>query len=68
MSSTKHAKTKTPSDADLKRNPGIGASPGTYKLGEMEALDGESTFVGDVENDTTEGGGVRPQEPRRTNK
>lgn len=34
----------------------------------MEALDGESTFIGDVENDTTEGGGVRPEEPRRTNK
>lgn len=68
MSSTKHGKTTAPSDDDLKRNPGIGASRGTHKLGEMDALDGESTFVGDVESDTTEGGGVRPDEPRRTNK
>lgn len=66
MSTSKHPKTKTPSDADLKRNPGIGTSKGTSKRG--DELDGENTFEGDVENDTTPNGAVDPRQERRTNK
>ena len=67
MTGTKHLKTRTPSDADLKRNPGIGTSKGTIKQGEVD-LDGDNTFEGDVENDTTVGGGVDPRQTGRTNK
>ena len=67
MTGTKHPKTTTPSDADLKRNPGIGTSKGTIKQGEIE-LDGDNTFEGDVENDTTAGGGINPRQTGRTNK
>ncbi|MCR4264659.1 hypothetical protein [Nitratireductor sp. ZSWI3] len=66
MASTKHSKFKTPTDKDLKRNPGIGTSPGTSKGGDL--LDGENTFEGDVRNDTTSAGGVRRGETGRTNK
>mgnify|MGYP006197122279 CR=1 FL=1 len=67
MTGTKHPKTTTPSDADLKRNPGIGTSKGTIKQGEIE-FDGDNTFEGDVENDTTAGGGINPRQTGRTNK
>lgn len=67
MTGTKHPKTTTPSDVDLKRNPGIGTSKGTIKQGEIE-LDGDNTFEGDVENDTTAGGGINPRQTGRTNK
>jgi hypothetical protein len=54
---------------DLKRNPGIGQSKGTFATGEdQEEIAGENTVVGDVENDSTANDGV-PQEDRgRTNK
>jgi hypothetical protein len=70
MSGNLHPKTRIPSDKDLKRNPGIGASKGTIKGGEVledEALDGDSTFEGDVENDTTAQGGINPRQTGRTN-
>ena len=67
MTGTKHLKTKVPSDLDLKRNPGIGTSKGTIKQGEVD-LDGDNTFEGDVENDTTSGGGVDPRQTGLTNK
>ena len=67
MTGNKHPKTTMPSDADLKRNPGIGTSKGTIKQGEIE-LDGDNTFEGDVENDTTAGGGINPRQTGRTNK
>jgi hypothetical protein len=52
-------------DEDLRRNPGIGQSPGTFATGEdLEELEGDSTFEGDVENDTGLGDGVGP-EPKR---
>jgi len=52
-------------DEDLRRNPGIGQSPGTFATGEdLEEIEGESTFEGDVENDTGLGDGVGP-EPKR---
>lgn len=67
MSASKHPKTKTPSDADLKHNPGIGSSPGTE--GQADDLDGENTFEGDVMNDaTTVAGGIDPDQRGRTNK
>ena len=66
MSASKHPKTHTPSDADLKGNPGIGTSAGT--AGEGGDLDGENTFEGDVLNDTTPQGGVDENQRGRTNK
>ncbi len=66
MSTSKHPKTHTPSDADLKGNPGIGTSAGT--AGERDDLDGENTFEGDVLNDTTPQGGVDENQRGRTNK
>jgi hypothetical protein len=68
MSDSKHAKTRTPSDKDLKQDPGIGASKGTIRAGDLEIEDGDNTFRGDVENDTTTGGGVDPNQRGRTNK
>lgn len=53
-------------DRDLANNPGIGASPGT-RIGDVDNLDGESTFEGDVLNDTTPAGGIDPKQRGRTN-
>jgi hypothetical protein len=66
VSTSKHPKTHTPSDADLKGNPGIGTSPGTEDEG--DDLDGDNTFEGDVMNDVTPQGGVDPDQRGRTNK
>jgi hypothetical protein len=66
MTASKHPKAKTPSDADLRGNPGIGTSPGT--AGEGDDLDGDTTFEGDVMNDATPQGGVDPNQRGRTNK
>lgn len=67
--SNKHLKTQTPSDADLKGNPGIGSSKGTTMSGQdAETIEAESTFEGDVENDTDAQGGVDPGQLGRTNK
>ncbi len=66
-----HPKTRKPSDKDLKENPGIGASKGTIKGGDIldeEPLDGDNTFEGDVENDVNRVGGVNPRQTGRTNK
>jgi hypothetical protein len=66
-----HPKTKRPSDKDLRQNPGIGASKGTIKGGDIldeEPLDGDNTFEGDVENDVTPQGGIDPNQTGRTNK
>lgn len=54
---------------DLDRNPDIGKSKGSFATGEdPEEIAGENTVVGDIQNDSTRGGGV-PQEDRgRTNK
>src|SRR5690606_26192045 len=62
----KHPKSRTPTDKDLRENPGIGSSPGTSGYG--DELDGENTFRGDVENDTTPQGGIDPDRRVRTNK
>jgi hypothetical protein len=67
-----HPKTTTPSDKDLKENPGIGTSKGMSKAGDLldedAMLDGDNTFQGDVENDTNAQGGVDPDQMGRTNK
>jgi hypothetical protein len=69
MSSNKHAQTRTPSDADLKGNPGIGASKGATRSGaDPDVIEGDTTFEGDVENDTTPEGGVDPGQVGRTNR
>ena len=66
MSSSKQPKTRVPTDADLKRNPGVGASKGTTMSGEdPEAISAKSTF--DVENETAPEGGVEPNHVDRTN-
>jgi hypothetical protein len=71
MSTTKHRKVRPderPRD-DLEDNPGIGASKGA-KAGKAdpELIRGDSTFEGDVENDTTRQGGIDPRQIGRTNK
>ncbi len=66
-----HPKTRKPNDKDLKQNPGIGASKGTIKGGDIldeEPLDGDNTFEGDVESDVNRVGGVNPRRTGRTNK
>jgi hypothetical protein len=69
MSSAKQPKTSTPTDADLKGDPGIGRSKGTTMSGESpRVIEGNSTFEGDVENDTTPEGGVDPNQVGRRNK
>jgi hypothetical protein len=69
MSSSKQPKTRVPTDMDLKSNPGIGASKGTTMTGEdPESIQADSTFEGDVENETTREGGVDPNRVGRTNK
>lgn len=59
---TRHSKTRTPSDADLKSNPFIGGSKGTRRAqvgaGELEELEGENTIEGDETNDTNPQGGI----------
>lgn len=51
---------------DLQRNPGIGTSAGT-DIEDHDLLEGESTFEGDVLNDSTREGGVDPDQRGRTN-
>jgi hypothetical protein len=69
--STKHPKTQ-PGDRprdDLEVNPGIGSSKGSYMTGQdPRNLDGDSTFEGDVANETTPEGGIDPNKRGRTNK
>jgi hypothetical protein len=67
----KHPKTKAQEGpgSDLKVNPGIGSSKGSYMTGEdPRTLDADSTFEGDVGNETKREGGVDPNKVGRTNK
>jgi hypothetical protein len=67
--SSKQPKTRVPTDADLKGNPGIGTSKGTTMAGEdPSAIEGDSTVEGDIENDTTPEGGIDPNQVGRTNR
>ena len=55
---------------DLERNPGIGTSKGVHSAtgADPEALEADNTAEGDVMNDTTQTGGVNPNQTGRTNK
>lgn len=56
-------------DEDLRRNPGIGQSAGSYATGESpEELAGENTMEGDVENDPDRLGRIDPARTGRTNR
>lgn len=56
-------------DEDLRRNPGIGQSKGTFATGEdPEGLEGENTSEGDVENDPDALGRVNADRIGRTNR
>lgn len=69
MSTTKHDKGKSPFPNDLERYPGIGDSKGAFATGEdPEEIEGENTLEGDVQNDSSYGGGVDPDQLGRTNK
>jgi len=65
--SSKHPKLPRPMNTDLVRNPLIGGSKGVTmaqaSLDDLEALQGENTIEGDVENDTNPQGGI-DEEPR----
>jgi hypothetical protein len=65
---SKHSKTKTPSDADLKSNPLIGGSKGVTRAkvtpDELEAAEGANTVEGDEANDTNPHGGIDKGERR----
>jgi hypothetical protein len=65
---SKQPKTSVPTDADLKGDPGIGASKATTISGEdPSTIVADSTFEGDIENETTPEGGVDPNHVGRTN-
>ena len=50
------------------RDPAIGQSKGISNRNDLELIEGESTVEGDIENDSTFGGGVDPAQLGRTNK
>ena len=63
MSTSKHPKGKSPFTDDLKRNPGIGQSKGSFATGiQPEEIEGENTVEGDVDNDSTVTDGVPERE------
>ncbi|WEX76296.1 hypothetical protein PYH37_004592 [Sinorhizobium numidicum] len=68
MTSSKHPKTRRPSDKDLKQDPGIGRSRGIRGPGDYERLKRDNTIEGDVDNDATVQGGANPNQRGRTNK
>jgi len=59
---SKHPKLDRPTNIDLVRNPGIGSSKGVTMAqasgDDLQALQGENTFEGDVANDTNAQGGI----------
>ncbi|ASY63655.1 ABC-type sugar transport systems, ATPase [Sinorhizobium sojae CCBAU 05684] len=68
MITSKHPKTRRPSDKDLKQDPGIGQSKGIKSPSDYERLKRDSTVEGDVANDATAQGGANPAQRGRTNK
>lgn len=59
---SKHLKRATTTDRDLDNNPQIGGSKGARMAGmtadELEEFQGETTFEGDLDNDTNAHGGL----------
>ena len=64
--SNKHMKTDTPTDADLKGNPGIGQSRGLTGT-DIRDIEADSTVEGDTENETKLDGGIDPNHRSRSN-
>ena len=66
---SQHPKTRTPSDLDLKRNPGIGQATQGIDQQEMvfEDEEADNTVEGDVMNDTEADGSINPNRRGRTN-
>ena len=68
MTRSKHDRDAHPFTDDLKRNPGIGQSKGSFATaippGEIA---GENSVEGDVDNDSTGGDGVRERSRERSN-
>jgi hypothetical protein len=61
-------KNETLTRDDLEKDPGIGQSKGAFATGiPPEAIEGENTVEGDVDNDTTANDGVPEREKARTN-
>ena len=69
MTGTKHETGTNPKlDEDLKRNPGIGQSKGSFMTGiPPEEVQGENTVEGDTENNAGRAGQVKVGK-ERTNK
>jgi hypothetical protein len=69
MTGTKHETETNPKfDEDLKRNPGIGQSKGSFMTGiSPEEAEGENTVEGDTENNAGRAGQVKIGK-ERTNK
>ena len=67
---SQHPKTQTPSDLDLKRNPGIGQT--TQGIDQQNTVfedeEGDNTIEGDVMNDVEPDGSVDTGHTGRTNK
>jgi hypothetical protein len=57
-----------PSTDDHETDPAIGQSKGIGGREDLELIEGENTVEGDVENDSTFGGGVDPAQLGRTNR
>lgn len=69
MTNSKPDKAGGPLVDDLKRNPGIGQSPGSFMTGEgPQSIEGENTVEGDSANDSTDSDGVPQEERERTNR
>jgi hypothetical protein len=73
MSSSKHEETDlkdNPFPKDLENDPGIGKSKGAFARTDEDPMEieGENTVDGDVQNDSTYGGGADPDQLGRTNK
>lgn len=68
MPTNKHVRPSRPSDADLKRDPGIGQSKGLSRFTGEEPIEGENSVEGDVENHTTPQGGIDPDQRGRANR
>jgi len=62
----KHPKLHRPTNVDLVRNPLIGGSRGVTRAQatpeDLQAVEGENTIEGDVENDTNPQGGINKPE------
>ena len=68
MNQDKQRNEDSPFSDDRDRDPKIGKSKGAFATGnDPELIDGENTVEGDVQNDSTYGGGVDPNQLGRTN-